>query len=133
MIARLLAMAAALLAALSVTARAQDLLIQNVRLIDLSAESPQLSAPQSVLIRGDRIAAIALMESCQEKGASANAAVELSSERCTRGSSSSTVSSARNASLLLRQRWRSRCISIRKSRRRDWPRPPLLPAGVSSR
>ena len=59
MIARLLAMAAALLAALSVTARAQDLLIQNVRLIDLSAESPQLSAPQSVLIRGDRIAAIA--------------------------------------------------------------------------
>lgn len=64
MIARLLAMAAALLAALSVialsgTARAEDLLIQNVRLIDLSAESPKWSAPQSVLIRGDRIADIA--------------------------------------------------------------------------
>ena len=37
MIASLLAMAAALLACLSVTARAQDLLIQGVRLIDLSS------------------------------------------------------------------------------------------------
>jgi uncharacterized protein YciI len=58
MIAKLLAIAAMVLVCLTATARADDLLIRNVRLIDLTAETPRWSAPQSVLVTGDRIAAI---------------------------------------------------------------------------
>ena len=58
MIARLLAITALLVASLSATALADDVLIRDVRLIDLTASDPQWSEPAAVLVREDRIAAI---------------------------------------------------------------------------
>ncbi len=58
MIARLLAIMALLAASLTATARADDVLIRDVRLIDLTADDPRWSEPAAVLVRGDRIVAI---------------------------------------------------------------------------
>ncbi len=54
-----LAFAALIAACLPATAHAEDVLIRDVRLIDLSADDPRWSEPAAVLVRGDRIAAIA--------------------------------------------------------------------------
>ena len=54
-----LAVAALIAACLPATAHAEDVLIRDVRLIDLSADDLRWSEPAAVLVRGDRIVAIA--------------------------------------------------------------------------